>query len=172
MTFGFRLLYLLSALGTAAAAAAHVLTFADIAFYPVLVLVPLLFVLWPLVLWQYRRIPRKNLFSEIFARVPAAMKVGTGVLLCYAIGNLFLAGAPLEGGSPTRLPEGKLVLKVKDQVRRELTPAEFRHAQALQVRMLTGHLIAFYALAGFAVYACWLKSGPAMANAKIPPAVR
>jgi hypothetical protein len=169
MSFGLRMLYLVAAFGTAASTAAHVITFADIAFYPILLLVPLLFVLWPLVLWQYRRIPRKNLFSEIFARVPAAMKIGAGVLLFYAVANLFLAGAKLEGGQPSQLPDGKLVLKVKDQVRRELTPTEFRHAQALQVRMLTGHLIAFYALAGFAIYACWLKSGPAMADAKIPP---
>jgi hypothetical protein len=169
MPFGLRVLYLLSAFGAAASAAAHALTFADIPFYYSLWLVPLLFVLWPLVIWQYRRIPRKNFFSEIFGRVPGGMKIAAGVLLFYAIGNLFLAGVGLEGGQPVRTTEGKLVLKVKDQVRRELTPAEFRHAQALQVRMLTGHLIAFYALAGFAIYACWLKSGPAMADAKIPP---
>ncbi len=170
MPLGLRLLYLLSMLGAAACAAAHVLTFANIAFYPILLLVPLLFVLWPLVIWQYRRIPRANLFSQIFARIPSWMKISAGVLLCYAIANLFLSGAQLQGGEPARLADGRLVLKVKGQERRTLTPVEFRHAQALQVRVLTGHLLAFYALAGFALYACWLKSGPAMANAKIPPA--
>jgi hypothetical protein len=167
MPFGLRLLFLVSTFGTAACAAAHVLTFVDIAFYPILLLVPLLFVVWPLVIWQYRRIPRKNLISEIFGSIPRWMKTAAVALLFYAIANLFIAGSSLDGGEPARLADGRLVLKVKGETRRELTAGEFRHAQALQVRMLTGHLLAFYALAGFGLYACWLKSGPAMANAKI-----
>lgn len=167
MPAGLRLLFLLSILCAAACVAAHVLTFVDIAFYPILLLVPLLFVVWPLVIWQYRRIPRANLFSEIFGGVPRWMKTAAAALLVYAIANLFIAGAVLEGGDPTRLPDGRLVLKAKGEIRRELTAPEFRHAQALQVRMLTGHLVAFYALAAFGLYACWLKSGPAMAGAKI-----
>ncbi|HEX2854435.1 MAG TPA: hypothetical protein VHO24_14455 [Opitutaceae bacterium] len=167
MSLGLRLLFLVSTFGAAACAAAHALTFADIAFYPILLLVPLLFVVWPLVIWQYRRIPRKNLISEIFGSIPRWMKTASIALLFYAIANLFIASASLDGGEPARLADGRLVLKVKGENRRELTADEFRHAQALQVRMLTGHLLAFYAIAAFGLYACWLKSGPAMANAKI-----
>jgi hypothetical protein len=168
MSTGIRLLLLFSLFGAAACAAAHVLTFADIPFYPILLLVPLLLVVWSFVLWQFRRIPRKNLVSEIFGRVPRSTKTIAGALVVYALANFFLTTAALDGGEPARLLDGRLVLKVKGQVRRDLTSAEFRHVQALQVRMLTGHLMAFYAFAAFAVHACWLKSGPAMANAKIP----
>ena len=66
-----------------------------------------------------------------------------------------------------RISETRLVLKNADKIIRDLTPAEFRHAQAVQVRMLTGHLLVIYALAAFAAYSCWLKSGPAMAGARI-----
>src|SRR5687767_1085707 len=126
MSLGLRVLYLLSVFCAAACAAAHVLSFANIAFYPVLLLVPLLFVVWPLVLWQYRRVPRKNLFSEIFANVPAWIKLSTGVLLAYAMLNLFIVNTRLEGGTPVRLADGKLVLQVKGQTRRELSSTEFR----------------------------------------------
>ena len=167
MPASLRLLFLFSLLGAAACAAAHALTFADMAFYPILIFVPLLFVVWPLVIWQFRRIPRKNLFSEIFANIPRWMKAGTFALLAYVFVNFFLCTKLNEGGDPQRLSETRLVLKSRDKILRDLTPAEFRHAQAVQVRQLSGHLAVFYALAAFALHACWLKSGPAMANAKI-----
>ena len=167
MPVSLRSLYLSAALGAAACAAAHVLTFADIAFYPILLFVPLLFVVWPLVIWKLRQIPRKNLVSEIFGAVPRWMKVSTVVLLAYVFVNFFLCARLNSNGDPVRLTETRMVLKSGDKILRELTPAEFRTAQAVQVRQLTGHLLVFYALAAFAVHACWLKSGPAMANAKI-----
>src|SRR4051812_26642823 len=167
MSAPLRILFFLSLLGAAACAAAHALTFASMAFYPVLIFVPLLFVVWPLVIWQLRRIPRKNLFSEIFADIPRWMKIGTAVLLVYVFANFFLCLKLNGGGEPVRLAENRLVLKAHDKILRDLSPAEFKHAQAVQVRLLTGHLLVFYALAAFAVYACWLKSGPAMASAKI-----
>jgi hypothetical protein len=172
MPRGLRLLFLLSLFGAAACAAAHVLTFFDIPFYPIFLLLPLLFVIWPLVIWQYRRIPRRNFVSEVFGRVPRWAKTTAAALLFYAIANLFVAGAGLDGGEPARLADGRFVLTVKGKVRRDLTAQEFRHAQALQVRMLTGHLLAFYAFAALGFYACWLKSGPAMADARIPDASR
>jgi hypothetical protein len=167
MPASLRLLFLLSLLGAAACGAAHVLTFAGMAFYPILIFVPLLFIVWPLTIWRLRRIPRKNLFSEIFGDVPRWMKVGTVVLLAYVFVNFFLCTRLNGGGDPVRLPENRLVLKTGDKILRDLTPDEFRTAQAVQVRQLTGHLLVFYALAVFALHACWLKTGPAMADAKI-----
>ncbi|MBC7367752.1 MAG: hypothetical protein H7343_13240 [Undibacterium sp.] len=167
MPASLRLLFLGSLLGTAACAAAHVLTFADVAFYPVLVTVPLLFVIFPLVLWKFRGIPKKNFFSEIFGEIPRWMKIGGAILLVYTFANFLLCVRQLEGGNARRLPENRLVLMAKAKVIRDLTPAEFRHAQAVEVRLMTGHLFAFFAFAAFATHACWLKSGPAMATAKI-----
>jgi hypothetical protein len=164
-----RFLLLASLLGTAACAAAHVLTFADIAFYPILIFVPLLFLVWPLVLWQLRRIPRKNIFSEVFGNIPNWLKLGSALLLAYVFINFFLCIRLNEGGQPARLAADRLVLKSQDKIIRDLTPAEFRHAQAVQVRLLTGHLLVFFALAAFATHVCWLKTGPAMANAKLDP---
>jgi hypothetical protein len=167
MPTSLRLLFLASLFGTAACAAAHVLTFADLAFYPILIFVPLLFVVWPLVLWRLRHIPRKNIFSEIFGDIPRWMKLGSLALLAYVFVNFFLCLRLNEGANPVRASETRLVLKNGDKIIRDLTPAEFRHAQAVQVRMLTGHLLVFYALAVFATHICWLKTGPAMADAKI-----
>lgn len=164
-----RFLLLASLLGTAACAAAHVLTFADIAFYPILIFVPLLFLVWPLVLWQLRRIPRKNIFSEVFGNIPNWLKLGSALLLAYVFINFFLCIRLNEGGQPARLAADRLVLKSQDKIIRDLTPAEFRHAQSVQVRLLTGHLLVFFALAAFATHVCWLKTGPAMANAKLRP---
>jgi hypothetical protein len=167
MSASLRLLFIFSLLGAAACAAAHALTFADIAFYPILLFVPLLFIVGPLTVWQFRRIPRKNLFSEIFADIPRWMKVSIVILLAYVFANFFLCLRLNQGGDPVRMTETRLVLKSHDKILRELSPADFRTAQAVQVRQLTGHLLVFYALAAFVLYATWLKSGPAMANAKI-----
>lgn len=167
MPAGLRLLFLASLLAAAACAAAHVLTFADIAFYPILAAVPLLFVIFPLVLWKFRKIPRKNFFSEIFGDIPRSLKIGGLVLFVYTFANFFICLDLLDGGNARRLPDNRLVLSAKDKVIRDLTPAEFRHAQAVEVRLMTGHLLAFFAFAAFAVHVCWLKSGPAMADARI-----
>jgi hypothetical protein len=169
MPLSLRLPLIVSLLGAAACAAAHVLTFANIAFYPILLFVPLLFVVWPLVVWRFRRVPRKNLFSEIFADIPRWMKVGSVLLFAYVFINFFACLALLDGGNAVRLSENRLVLKKHGQILRDLTPAEFRHAQAVEVRLTTGHLLAFFTLAGFAFQAVWLKTGPAMANAKLRP---
>lgn len=167
MSAGLRFVFLLALFGSAACAAAHLLSFAGIAFYPVLIFVPLLFIVWPLVLWQLRKIPRKNLVSEIFGNVPRWMKVGTFALFIYVFVNFFLCTRLNDGGEPVRISETRLVLKARGEILRDLTPAQFRAAQAVQIRMLTGHLFVFFALAAFASYAFWLKSGPAMAHAKI-----
>jgi hypothetical protein len=46
MSTGLRLLFLTSLFSAAACAAAHVLTFANIAFYPIYLFLPLLFLVW------------------------------------------------------------------------------------------------------------------------------
>ena len=164
MPAALRLPLLISLLATAACAAAHVLTFVDVAFYPILFFVPLLFILVPLAVWRFRRIPRKNFLSEIFADIPPGLKIGTVALFLYACANFFICLNHLDGGNPERAPENRLVLAAKGKIIRELTLAEFRRAQAVQVRLVTGHLIACFAITAFAFHVAWLKTGPALAS--------
>ena len=42
-----------------------------------------------------------------------------------------------------------------------------RRAQAVQVRLVTGHLIACFAITAFAFHVAWLKTGPALASDKL-----
>jgi hypothetical protein len=169
MSTGLRLLFLTSLFSAAACAAAHVLTFANIAFYPIYLFLPLLFLVWIFAVGHMRRVPRKNMISEIFGNVPRWMKVSTALLFAYVVINFFACIYLLDGGNPERASDQRLVLKSKGKILRDLSPTEFRHAQAVQIRMLTGHMLVFFTLAGFVFYACWLKTGPAIADAKIAP---
>jgi len=172
MPFGLRLLFWVSTLSAAGCAAIHVLTFAGVAFSPVIFLVlllfvPLLFVIWPLVIWRWRRTPRRNLVSEVFGNIPRWMKYLTGALLVYAFANYYVCRALNDWGEPARLNDGRLVLQTKTRLVRELSPEEFRTAQAVQVRSLSGHLLVFFGLAVIVIRSVWIKNGPAMADAKV-----
>ena len=172
MPFGLRLLFWVSALSTAFCAAVHVLTFTGVAFPPaiflvLLLFVALLFVVWPLAIWRWRRLPRRNLVSEVFGNIPRWMKYLTGALLVYAFVNFYACRALNDGGEPARLADGRLVLQTKAGLGRELSPEEFRAAQAVQVRLLSGHLLVFFGLAVIVVRSVWIKNGPAMADAKV-----
>jgi hypothetical protein len=172
MPFGLRLLFWVSALSTAFCAAVHVLTFAGVAFPPVIFLVlllfvPLLFVVWPLAIWRWRRLPRRNLVSEVFGNIPRWMKCLTGALLVYAFANFYVCRALNDWGEPARLNDGRLVLQTGTRLVRELSGAEFRTAQTVQVRLLSGHLLVFFGLAVIVVRSVWIKNGPAMADAKV-----
>jgi hypothetical protein len=172
MPFGLRLLFWVSALSTAFCAAVHVLTFTGIAFPPAILLVllffvALLFVVWPLAIWRWRRMPRRNLVSEVFGNIPRWMKYLAGALLVYAFANFYVCRALNDGGEPVRLHDGSLVLQTKTGLGRELSPEEFRQAQTVQVRLLSGHLLVFFGLAVIVVRSVWIKNGPAMADARI-----
>jgi hypothetical protein len=172
MPFGLRLLFWVSLLSAACCAAIHVLTFVGVAFSPVIFLmlllfVALLFVVWPLVIWRWRRTPRRNFVSEVFGNIPRWMKYLAGALLVYAFANYYVCRALNDWGDPARLGDGRLVLQTKTHFVRELSPAEFRQAQAVQVRSLSGHLLVFFGLAVIVVRSIWIKNGPAMADAKV-----
>lgn len=150
-----------------AAGAGHVATFFGRAPYSVLLLLPALFVVWPLVLWQWRRVPRRNFSSQIFGDVPRWMKWAIAGLLVYAFVNFFIGRALNDGGNPERRSDGTFVLTSGTQIVRTLTLAEFRSAQAVQVRVVSGFFLCTFALATLLAEACWIKNGPAMANARI-----
>jgi hypothetical protein len=162
-----RLLLWVSVAATAACMVAHVLTFAGIAVQAVWWLLPLLFILWPMVVWHWRRVPRRNLASEIFGNIPRWMKFGAVTLVLYAFVNFFACRLWNESGRPERLADGRYVLRREQTVIRELTPMEFRGAQAVVVRLLTGEMLVIFALAALTLEACWIKNGPAMADRKM-----
>jgi len=159
-----RLPYWVSLAAAAAAAIAYGLSFWDIPIFQVLPFVLLLIFVWPLVLWQWRRVPRRNLVSEIFGDIPRWMKAASAALLVFAFANFFACRWLNEGAQPYRLADGRHALLRQQLVVRELSAAEFRHAQAVQVRMLTGFLVPCFALSALLVEVCWIKNGPAMAD--------
>ena len=172
MAFFLRIFFWGSLLATAACAGVHAATFFGVATYQVLWLVPPLFVIWPFAVWHWRRLPRLNLLSPIFGVIPRWMKIAAGALLAYIFIIYFVCRALNDGGLPVTLDDGRLVLQSGTQIIRALTPAEFQQAQAVQVRLLTGQLLAFYGLAVLLLRAIWIKSGPAMADAHIPASER
>ncbi|MBI5382425.1 MAG: hypothetical protein HZA31_11045 [Opitutae bacterium] len=170
MPFALRLLFWISLLGAVACGGAHLASFAGytpLSLVALLGLVLLLFIVWPLVIWRWRRVPRRNLVSEIFGNIPRWLKFTAVALLVYAFANYFGCRALNAWGDPVKLDDGRLALQAKAKIVRVLTPAEFRAAQIVQVRMLTGELAVFFALAAVMAHAVWIKTGPAMANAKV-----
>jgi hypothetical protein len=143
MPLTYRLLFWASSFCFMLSLAMHLASFADIPFAPGVLLVPLLFLIWPLVVWQWRRLPRANLVSQVFGTIPRSMKILVGVLLVYCFVNFFVCISAIGGGVPLREADGRL---------------GFTHAQAVQTRMLSGHLMVFYGLAVIALRAFAIKS--------------
>jgi hypothetical protein len=131
----------------------------------VLALLPLLLLVWLSVVTQWRRVPRRNLVSEIFGDIPRWMKAAVVGLLVFVFANYLACRALNDAAQPNRLPDGRLALVARGgKVVRELDAAGFSHAQAVQLRMLDGTLVACFALAALLAEACWIKNGPAMAS--------
>ncbi len=152
----------------------HVATFTGTAFYGVIFfslaimfMWLLLFLIFPLVIWQWRKIPRRNLVSEIFASVPRWMKIATGCLFVYVFINFGLSMHELGGGSPVKLPDGRLVIEKSGQILRVLSAEEFANASAMSVRVVSAELLAFYGLALIALRAFHIKNSTMMATAKV-----
>lgn len=168
MPLPLRLTFWISVLAALANAAVYVATFLGHAYYPVLFFLPLLFLIWPTVLWQWRRVPRRNLVSEIFGDIPRWLKLATVGLLLFAFANFFVCRALNDQAHPELLPDGRHVLRAGEHVVRVLSLEEFRRAEAVQVRMLGGFFVTCFAIAALLAEACWIKNGPAMADRKIP----
>lgn len=162
-----RILYMVSFASLIVSVAVHISTFFGYAYYPVLLFVFLLFIVWPCIVWQWRRMPRSNLSSQVFGNIPRWMKITTVGLFVYVFVNYFVCRALNSGGQPVLLSDGRYVLQAGQQVLRVLDSSEYAWAQAYQIRMLSGHLLVFYGLAVLAIKALWIKTGPAMASAKV-----
>jgi hypothetical protein len=166
MSVALRSLYLISIFCTLLSLVIHLATFFGFVFFPALFMVPLLFILWPLIVWQWRRIPRRNLVSEIFMTVPLWMKLAGAFCIFYPFINLFICNSLNSGGQPSTLPDGRLVIQNGQQIIRVLDAQSYQYALSIQTRMLSGHLLSFYGLAVIALRAFWIKTGQAMAGKK------
>ena len=167
MPASLRLPFWVAVVCATAAAAGYAATFFDLAVLQLLMLVPLLFFVWPLALWRWRRVPRRNLVSEIFGDVPRWLKAATAALLLFAFANAFACWLLNDRARPHLYADGRAALVRGPVVVRTLTPAEYRHARAVQMRMLTGTLAPCFALAAVLLEVCWIKNGPAMADRDI-----
>lgn len=132
----------------------HAATFAGQAFYPVIYFVPLLFVVWPLVIFRWRRLGRELGSPTLYFGYSRTL-IGLGLgCLVYVFANYLICRSLNEGGIPVELPDGRLILQVGNKLIRVLEPEAYSAAQAVQVRMLSGHLLGFYALAAIALRIC------------------
>lgn len=154
----------IAVLATLVNAVAYALTFADRSSYWLLFSLPLLFLVWPGVIAQWRRVPRRNLASEVFGNIPRWMKLAVVGLLLFAFANYFVCRTLNDSAQPEPRPEGRFALVAKGQVVRELSTADYHHARAVQFRMMSGFFIACFGLAALLAEACWIKNGPAMAD--------
>ena len=159
-----RSLYYVSLFCTFLSLIVHGASFAGRDFPQALFLVPLLFIIWPMTVWQWRRIPHRNLVSEVFVTIPLWMKLAAGFCLLYPFINYFVCVSVNDGGLPVQLADGRLVLQRGQQIIRELDAAGFSRARAVETRMLSGHLLAFYGVAVITLRALWLKSSTAAAD--------
>ncbi len=148
----FRLMFLGSVFATVASAAAHVMSYAGVPFYPVILLVPGIFIIIPLLVWAWRKVPAKQALAALFGILPRNLKAALIVLAVYAVINLFASTWLNENGSASRDGD-RLVLKRKSEILRELTPEEFRLASARDIRGMTGHMTLGFALAACALHA-------------------
>lgn len=163
-----RLTFWIAALATVANAAAYGATFTDRVPHVALLGLPLLLLVWLGVLAQWRRVPRRNLASEIFGDIPRWMKLAAAGLLLFAFVNFAVCRTLNAGARPEPRPDGSGALVARGgAVVRPLDPAELRHAQAVQLRMLTGFCVACFGLAALLAEACWIKNGPAMADRRL-----
>lgn len=154
-------------LATLASAAAYTATLFGHSSHLTLLLLPLLFVVWPTAIWQWRRIPRRNLVSEVFGDIPLWLKAAAVALMVFAFANYFVCRSLNEGGRPERLADGRTVLMAHDEVVREIGPVEFTRAQVVQMRMLTGFFVTCFGAAVLLAEVCWIKNGTAMAGRRL-----
>ena len=163
-----RLPFWIATLCACAGAVAYALTFANLAFHPILFLLPLLFLVWFLVLQQWRQVPRRNLRSEIFGDIPRWMKAAAAALLVFAFANFFACLAPSGSAHPGPAVGSPSAAQIAEPAALRPAQAETRrHAEALELRMLSGFFVCCFGLAALLVETCWIKNGPAMADRKI-----
>lgn len=132
-----------------------------------LMLLVMLLVVYPTIIWLWRRLPKGNLVSEVFGSIPRWLKIAVVGLLVYLVLNYLICRSLNDGGVPVVLKDGRRVLQSGNDILRVLSREQYAWAEARQIRMITGHFVVFYGLALLAVHAIWLKTGTAMASKRV-----
>lgn len=154
MIRGPTLFYWIAIFSATICGTAHLATFAGQAFYPVIYFVILLFIVWPMVILRWRWLGRAMKSPTLYmgySRTLIGMALGC---IAYIFANYLICKVLNDGGNPVRLDDGRFVIQVGNKIVRNLTAEGYSHAQAVQVRMLSGHLFGFYALAAIALRVC------------------
>lgn len=157
MASAFKFLFFACGFATAASAAAYVLTLAGATFYPVLLLFPLLVVAWPLILWHWRRLPLKMSTSALVGGLPRWAKAAAILAFVLATANFLLCGWLNEFGRPVRIGDS-YALKAGATELRSLTADEYQRARAIEMRLITGHLILLFAFTSYFARATWVHA--------------
>ncbi len=155
----------LAVAGFVASAATHALTYLAPSAAPggsVLWLVPNLFVLWPAMIIRsrglWRRAPARSTddvraILEPLRDVPPAVWALGAALVVYAMLNFVLCVGLLREGGPRGAAGGRY-LDYKGHRVRSLSEQEYDALSAAEIRLATGHLMLFHAVA--AVYFVWV----------------
>ena len=152
--------------GLSVSVGAHVLAYVSPSWSPsqrILWLVPNLFVLWPAMILRSRSMwPRGPARTEadaeaglaVFAAVPGLIWPLGALLVGYVAMNFFVCMGVLREGSPQVSADGQRYLDHKGRHVRDIGEAEYDRLSAAEVRLATGHLMLFHAVA--AVYFVWV----------------
>lgn len=154
MSRGSNVLFWIAVFAATVCGTAYVATYAGQAFYPVIYFVILLFVLWPMTIFRWRRIGRALGSPTLYTGYTRTLLGLTLGFLGFVFINYLVCRSLNEGGVPVQLPDGRLILQVGNKIIRVIEPEAYQAAQAVQVRMLSGHLLGFYALAAIALRIC------------------
>ena len=108
-------------------------------------------VFFPMVMFSRRLLGRKPTLRQMRNLMPGWASILCAGVVAYALVNFLVGVSTLQRGSPA-LRDGQYVLESKGHVERVITADEFHAAQAMNLRMFSGHWIAFY-FVSFAFFA-------------------
>jgi hypothetical protein len=97
----------------------------------------------PFVFFMRRTFGPRPGWAALRGSVPGPVLVAGAALMAYAVANFLWCVGDLRGGAPA-VVDGRHVLEHHGRVLREITAAEFTHARATEVRLFSGHWMAFF----------------------------
>jgi len=171
MPFGLRLLFWVSAFSTACCAAVHVLTFAGVAFPPV-VFVVLAAICGPalrgLAAGHLAVAPARRAQLRLggFGNIPRWMKYLAGALLVYAFANFYVAARSTTGRA-RRLGDETPRAADRDPPRARSVTGEFRHGASRAGATASPDTSWSFCLAVIVVRSIWIKKWPRHGDAQV-----
>ena len=100
-------------------------------------------VFFPMVMFSRRLLGRKPTLRQMRSLMPGWVSLLCAGVIAYAFVNFLVGMSTLQDGSPA-MRDGQYVLENKGHVKRVITADEFHAGQATNLRLFSGHWIAFY----------------------------